>query len=371
MIVKKFEAPSLEQALARVKHELGPNALILSTQQKKGGKWFQKSLVEVTAAFERRMREELEERFDESELKNVFPHRRVEAFVEERAAKLAEAEKKPSSGKPSPKPRVTAEAKAAPASVQGEPSKFELDFLNRGFSPESARELSRRLVFDYPAKELANPEFLGKTKAKLVASPLRTLTPAIFQSKWSWAILGQPGAGKTTYAVKLALFLQAKKETVQLISVDEKKVMGRSELAAYAKLINVPFSHEVGAQTPGTRMQIVDTPALNLGSEQEAARLEKVCRNRSTILVVDAGARLKEILRVVDASARFAPVALAFTRLDQVAEPGIIYDVLKQTKLPLLGLSMKGGLKDAMRFFESMELANFIVGNPKKKEIDN
>ena len=38
MFVKKFEAQSLEQALKMVKAEMGPEALILSTQERRTGK---------------------------------------------------------------------------------------------------------------------------------------------------------------------------------------------------------------------------------------------------------------------------------------------------------------------------------------------
>src|SRR5438552_14659962 len=57
MHVKRFEAAEMPEALRLVKHELGPNAIILSTRQiKKGGGAFGifgRSFVEVTAAADR------------------------------------------------------------------------------------------------------------------------------------------------------------------------------------------------------------------------------------------------------------------------------------------------------------------------------
>ena len=73
MFVKKFEAPSLEQALAMVKTEMGPSALIISTQHIKG-KWFQKSLVEITAALEKKAHQS--PGYDDNTLMELFPHRR-------------------------------------------------------------------------------------------------------------------------------------------------------------------------------------------------------------------------------------------------------------------------------------------------------
>src|SRR5919108_3447289 len=57
MHVKRFEAADMPEALRLVKHELGPNAIILSTRQiKKGGGAFGifgRSFVEVRAAADR------------------------------------------------------------------------------------------------------------------------------------------------------------------------------------------------------------------------------------------------------------------------------------------------------------------------------
>ena len=51
MQVKKFEAPTMQEALAVIKRELGPDAIILSTKQNRGGfGLMSKGSVEVTAA---------------------------------------------------------------------------------------------------------------------------------------------------------------------------------------------------------------------------------------------------------------------------------------------------------------------------------
>src|SRR5271163_4414253 len=55
MQVKKFEAPTLQEALDNVKRELGPEAIILQTKKyKKGFGLMSKPSVEVTAAVSER-----------------------------------------------------------------------------------------------------------------------------------------------------------------------------------------------------------------------------------------------------------------------------------------------------------------------------
>jgi len=362
MLVKKFEAPSLEQALAQVKKEMGPNALILSTEQKRGT-WFQKSLVQVTAAFEKRAREEMKEHFDEDELQQVFPHRRRAENVEQKASRsLRQLEE--SATKPVPRSKPLSAASPATNQVAIDPQYYEKDFLRVGFSPESSRELSRRLVFDYSKKDLLNATYLDRTKSKLVAGHLHTISPDIFKAKSCWSIVGGPGVGKTSFLVKLALVLRQQTRNVMLVSLDGKKVVGRSELAAYAKLLDLPFSHEsTPVWTEAQGVQLFDTPSLAFQSDLDNQEIEKMCRNRNTILVLDAAARLSELQRTIEMAKRFAPTAIAFTRLDVVAEPGVVYDVLKSSRIPLLALSLSGAMKGSLRFFEPIELAGFLL-NP-------
>ena len=55
MQVKKFEAPTLQEALDTIKRELGPEAIILQTKQnRRGFGLMSKGSVEVTAAVSER-----------------------------------------------------------------------------------------------------------------------------------------------------------------------------------------------------------------------------------------------------------------------------------------------------------------------------
>src|SRR5688572_21815158 len=78
MLIKKFEAESMERALAIIKAELGPDALILNTKRLRRG-LFRKATVEVTAAFEKKKENDSANGFDEKILEGIFPHRKYEA----------------------------------------------------------------------------------------------------------------------------------------------------------------------------------------------------------------------------------------------------------------------------------------------------
>jgi flagellar biosynthesis protein FlhF len=355
MFVKKFEAESIEGALEKVKRELGPNALILSTQRKKDG-WFHKPIVEVTAATERKENpaspKSDESKMAESKLEEIFPHRKADPQSRNRKYIDIEGE--------------TGDTKAKRTSA----SRYEESFLKLGISQDYARELSLRLASDYPKSELQVVTFLEKAKNRLLSAGIRTMVPQEIVSKnTSWVAIGTAGVGKTSLLVKLALHMKnAERVPVSLISIDERKILGRSELSAYAKLIKVPFHSDLA--TKPTKMTLIDCPALSLKENEDTAELEKICGNgnHSVCIVLDAATRSNEMKRVVDYSLQFSPKAIAFTRLDLVSQRGAVYDILRSTKLPLLGLSESPSFKVPFRFFSPTELAAYLLSRRGRHE---
>ena len=345
MNIRKFEANSFEEALNRVKTELGPEALILASEEKRRG-WFQKPIVEITAAFS----PSPEKEWDDNALEKVFPHRR-RTPEQELAVARAKKQEAPAS----------AMLRVPVQKAERNLTSVERSFNGMGLADETSREFARQVIFDYPKKDRDDAAFLEKIQMKLLSAGLRTLGPDVFQTRRCWAAVGSSGVGKTSLLVKLALALKGRGLALELTSCDNRKVVGRQELAAYAKLIGVPFVSGTGLERKANQLALFDTPSINWDQPHLFKDVEKHCRDASTVIVLDASQRLNELLRTVDRLSPLAPVALAFTRLDLVSQAGVIYDVVKQTKLPLLGCSVSHSFSTGFRFFESGSLARYLV----------
>lgn len=367
MFVKKFEAPSLEQALKMIKTEMGPEALILSTQEKRNGKLFSRRTIEVTAAAEKKKNDpnisgkrgknrsyedsdsqELPKRNKEMESYkavaqqggNTNKNAKAERYIEIDSDKVARSQ----TYVPKERPDF---------------SKFEMGFRHLGVSPERSLELSKKMAAEFSKSELGNASILGKAKAKLLSQGIRTLTTEEFFKRRSWVSVGVAGSGKTTLLVKLAILSRSFEKSVSLISMDSRKFLGRGEMAGYARLIKVPFFTEIN-QASHEKMKLIDSPALNLGEGGNTA-LEKLCVERSVMLVLDASTRYSELMRQIDHAMVFNPEAIVFTKTDNVEERGVIYDVLKATQLPLVGLSVSASFKTKFRFLTPADLAMYLV----------
>jgi flagellar biosynthesis protein FlhF len=366
MFVKKFEAPSLEEALKMVKSEMGSEALVLSTQEKRSGKLFSRRLIEVTAAAENkrsRAKEiatpQLKNR--ELDLEQIFPGRskagetyNANSLKDKNLSQKAKSERYIDIDSDK-----MARVQAAVPAVKIENNRWESSFKHLGISPERSLELSKRMFSDFSRTDLREHEFLTKAKSKVLSQGIRTLTPGEFFKKRAWVPLGIAGSGKTTLLVKLAILAREHEKSISLVSMDNRKFAGRSELAGYARLIRVPFFADISQAIP-EKLKLIDSPAMNLNDESNST-LEKLCIERASFIVLDASSRLSELMRQVDKARAFCPEGIAFTKVDAVDERGVIYDVLKATQLPLIGISESSSFKTKFKFLNPTELAQLLI----------
>lgn len=374
MVVRKFEAPTLEQALAMVKQAMGPDALILSTSQKRS-KWFQKPVLEVAAALPAKK----EEHFDEDRLADIFPHRKIDIGESDDSSPEDGHSTAPSASTSKGGTQAQAArnsygargavfhasrvegAQAKPQKPTQNSTKTERYFEELGFSTSTSRDFVRRIMLEFSHGDRNDEKFMDRERVKLVSAGVKTLSEDILSRRKSWVLVGNPGVGKTATCVKLALHLKAKNISTSLVSADRRKLVGETELASYARMIGVPFSSVFQEKRDKVGIEIIDTPAMGFVQQELATALERICREASVILVLDAGQRLSELERTVADSETLAPVGVFFTRLDVVQGAGVVHDLLKAAKLPLLGMSVGAGFRESLKFCEPADLAKTIL----------
>jgi len=162
------------------------------------------------------------------------------------------------------------------------------------------------------------------------------------------ALVGPPGAGKTTTLVKLAVTqcLTAGRP-VRLISTDTQRIGAAEQLRTFAAILGVPFqtaeSTAALAQAidtaPSNAAVLVDTPGLSpamlndfgnelagfLGSRQEI----------DTHLVLTATARPSDLAAAANRFEAFRPSRLLFTRLDETDSVGPLFCEAARGKKPV------------------------------------
>lgn len=144
------------------------------------------------------------------------------------------------------------------------------------------------------------------------------------------ALVGPPGAGKTTTVAKLAVSQGlAVGRPVRLISVDTQRVGGAAQLEIYASILGVPFqavdspsalAHAID-YAPANTLLLIDTPGYSASLFEElGCDLAKLFARRQEIdthLVLTASMQPKAMRRAADLYSAFRPSKLLFTHLDE------------------------------------------------------
>jgi flagellar biosynthesis protein FlhF len=357
--IKRFEAATMEEALAQVRATLGPDALILSSRTLRKGRsafgLLTRPVVEVQAALERGAlpvpggvaaawtgdgAEELDERggrdaraFDAAS-EGAQGARGTSASDPTVAALVAELrhERALLRRRESFEEEMRSELRGLRAAM----GRFGSGSLRDGEGDRVTSSLAqagldwihaRSLVEEWQARRAEGAE-RSLERVLLERIDARLAPPRVDAEKRIRVLVGAPGSGKTTSLAKLAGRSEEGEREVSLVSLDPYRIGARDQLRAYAHLLEAPYSElahpdglaEVARRHPDHAI-LVDTAGRSVGEGERLATLdglrEKLARETSIELVVDATAR-REVARAQ--IARFAPLRpdrLILTRLDE------------------------------------------------------
>jgi flagellar biosynthesis protein FlhF len=306
MRVKKFEGATMRDAIAKVKAELGDQAVIISTRQVRRG--LLGSAVEISAAVD---------------TEDTAPEPTLSG---------------PSTGGPVPssQPRNDQELEKLIAPLRSELRSLRAlvrtSGENRG-TTELRAELAelRKLVetLARPAPAAPAPSRRAATQHDTRAS--RTTqpgdTPLTAPSTGSAVMLvGPTGAGKTTTIAKIAAraaLIDGRR--VALVTLDNYRVGGVEQIRTFADLIGIPL--EVAENPaglgeliePSNDLTLIDTAGR---SPRDAAAIAELASHIAGLdlevhLVIPAGATTAQIDELISRYSALAPTRLLFTKLDE------------------------------------------------------
>lgn len=148
------------------------------------------------------------------------------------------------------------------------------------------------------------------------------------------ALVGPPGAGKTSTLVKLAMRIGiARRRRALVMSADSCRLAAADQLQAYARVLGLPF---LSVDSPsGLRsglldhcqkdLVLLDTPGYGPGDWASAEELAEILRSINGLkvqLVLPATTRAQDLRELVRRWAIFRPDQLIFTRIDETVSYG-------------------------------------------------
>jgi flagellar biosynthesis protein FlhF len=382
MEIKTYRAASMQEALALVRQDLGPEAAVLHTREVNGSRllrWIPGlRKIEVTASRDVNVAPRLPERAKTAAWTmppktgeilvstahpkgTAHPTDELKTQLSELQAQVAElCQRSKSSGR---------------AEVPQELFQVYTDLIEADLAEELARELIERLRSAAPRHELADPEM---TKARLagmieadisVAGPIR-VTPG---RRRVTALVGPTGVGKTTTIAKLAAnFRLRDKRRVGLITVDTYRIAAVEQLRTYADIIDLPMQvvstpremREAVARMADLDLILMDTAGRSPRDEVKLNELKMFlneARADEVHLVLSSVAGAATLQRTAEKFAEIGTTALVLTKLDEATGLGNLLPLLRGSKLPLSYVTNGQNVPDDIAPAEPYKLARLML----------
>ncbi|MDJ0847861.1 MAG: hypothetical protein QNK04_05670 [Myxococcota bacterium] len=380
MHIKRFEAPTLVEAIQRVKSELGPHALVLSQRTvRRGGRWFgvgASSVVEIVAAVDRDVRREpaaspggrAPARADEGSPRDpgwkMLPV--TKALLDPLESELRSQRRLLEGLSRSLPERADLQAdveairgaaadlrRGMGAAGEGAADELAIPLLRAGLSPRHAYRLAERA--QGREASAGRDGIVGEEAAALRAALSAALDGRMRPRRPDERVrvemfVGPTGVGKTTTLAKVAGRAASEGEgDLALVSTDVERLGGDAALSGYAKRIGLPFARaaspdDLAAQVRRHRGRVlIDTEGRSPADPEALARLaafrDALGLPARVHLVVSATTKEEDLRRQLQRFRALEPDGLVVTKLDESRRVGNVVNLILDDSPSLVWLA--------------------------------
>jgi len=362
MKIKSYEAKSMREAVKKIKHDLGPDALILNTRYITKRKWwgFRKDkLVEVVAGI---------------------------------------AERKTISTKEIDKSNTSAQNDSSNFKEETKTShniRLVIDNLAKHISELGIeKELTRRIVYIFEDiitgsinfgrrldRNSVKKEFLNQLSRIIPISP--GIDFDNLKEQKIIALVGPTGVGKTTTIAKLAAIASVlKHRKVGLLSIDAYRISAYEQLKTYAEIIGLPVKL---ALSPKEAIQaideyydkeiiLVDTVGRSPQHEIHMKELHSYINAIDPTelhLTLSASVKYSDIMSIIKKYEDMAINKLIFTKIDETVSLDSLVNSIYKTKYPLSYFCTGQSVPDDIEVAHINKIVDFLVNEKNLDEIVN
>jgi flagellar biosynthesis protein FlhF len=405
MIIKRYLVNNMNEAMTRIRYELGKDAVIISQRKikKPGFKgFFSKKIIEVTAAVDNTIKSREEAVAEEksvvisNEIKNSNNEAKNESKVvyknegkdeskvvyknegkDESKVVYKEDEIKSKEDNTINKEENVSdlvkemkEMKNLMSSMLAKPTTTKRK-SSMQVKLESS-DLNERVIKKILTKLKAMEENLDEAeKLKLSIEKMVSITDVKLEG--TIALVGPTGVGKTTTIAKLAGKLSLiDKKSVGLITIDTYRIGAVDQLRAYADIMNIPFKAVLtckeleGALLSMSKCDVVlvDTTGRSSKNSMQISELRTFVDKLNTKnihLVISSTTKNRDIETIIDGYKVLNYRNVIITKLDETSSYGSILNIIDYAKKPLSFVTTGQSVPDDIKVLTPSEVSSMIL----------
>lgn len=363
-----FRAATMPQALAKVKREIGTNAVIVHTRTLRQGGFLgvgKRNFVEIIARKGQDVAPKRRRPPQAGRLRRAYNPQTVSETAAPNNSAMNRLKSSYSPTVMVEKPsRLDDELKGEIANIKGlienlvkeqrqlqSPSMPEklfdvyLNLIQQEVADELARELIGHVQKELNGSQMENPPLICRKLSEIMETTIETAGPIacnINGSPRTVALIGPTGVGKTTTIAKLAANFKLKQnKKVGLITIDTYRIGAVDQLRMYAQIIDVPLKVVLTPQELREAVAImndmdiifIDTAGRSQNDDIKIKELRtflKAANPDEVHLVLSTTSRQSHLVNAAEKFKKVGVDRVIFTKLDEAINFGVVFSVLKK-----------------------------------------
>ncbi|MGI6606258.1 MAG: flagellar biosynthesis protein FlhF [Peptococcia bacterium] len=373
MRVKRIVALNMQEAMEKIKAELGNDAVILHTRYFKEGGFlglFRKNYVEVTAAVE--------------DSQNEIPEN-LETAVAISGKDPAESGKNSNNDVNTELTEMRNMMKEMSSMLEsiGQPRfpKIGQSLYQRlkkwDIEEKIAQSIVKSTIDEYAKSPLQTPEELNKIFFACLLKPIKKMkfipAPNKRENSRILAFIGPTGVGKTTTIAKLAAMSAViERKKVSLITVDTYRIAAVEQLKTVGEIMNVPVKviftpenlHQTLNDMNDQEMIYIDTAGRSHRNETQVEELKTYLENSQAddiFLVLSSTSKYQDLVDILETYQDINITSLIFTKLDETSNYGSIYNIACNEKYPISYFTIGQNIPDDIEIADPIKLVQLLI----------
>lgn len=237
-------------------------------------------------------------------------------------------------------------------------------------------EIKEKLIETLDSEKQQSDAIVRNTIYNILSKYMKEPEPFTFtKDKKVIIVIGPTGVGKTTTLAKLAAnMVLTEKKKVGLITSDTYRIAAVEQLKTYSEIIGVPLSI---IYTPAEILNaienyndkdlvLVDTAGRSHKDKYQLMELKTLIKssiNYEVYLVISATTKFSDCIEIIKNYSFLDEYKLLFTKLDETSAFGVILNVAYITKKPISYITTGQSVPDDIEIADNSKIINCLLGD--------